>query len=146
MQQERCIDLVSLLAVLAFVLCPIVFMAVQVERPDTCTYQDHEIDIRDVGTGNIYLEVNRSYCKHIKNTRASKMEDLRHLNNLRRDNCTYTPSKYYEVIYMRCTSSLYKGDVGSLYITGNGNVFCGGVEFGLVITGQNNTVYRVVSC
>ena len=93
------------------------------------------------------MEVNQSFCKQRSlRTKANQMEDLRHLSTLKRNNCTYAPSRYHEVIYMRCSDCVYLGEVGTLYITGTGNVFCGGIEFDLVVTGQNNSVYRVVAC
>lgn len=153
MTEDRCMEVAGCFILVAFVLTPLFFVLAQVDKDDICTYQDHEIGLRDLGVANNYLEVNKSFCAMhglrlppwypANGTRQSHTEDLR---QLKKNNCIYTSKRYNEVVYMRCSDSLLVTNVGTLYITGSGNVFCGVIEFDLTITGHNNSVYRVVAC
>jgi hypothetical protein len=106
---------------------------------------NHEINVRDLGQWNEYREVNRSWCKFP----PSKQRAIQHhseADSLTMNNTRYTTKKHHNTVYMRCSNCSFVGDVGLIYITGSNDVFCGPIEFDVTVTGNNNKIYRVVSC
>lgn len=154
--QQLCERLVDCLGFVAFVLffgVPLSYVLTIVESSqvakrynEQCSgITEHPIVVRDLGHGNHYQEVNRSWCG--TTTVAAKRNPFAQvIDTLTKDHRKYQSNAHHPTVYMRCSNSSLMASVGALYITGSGNVFCGPIEFDLVVTGSNNTIYRVVHC